>query len=166
MCMGCVRVSCRKPQYNMASDKPLALVDCQFEHLSFHIQPDTLMRLRQSLFGHWDSYAIAGAMSRCGLGTALEGGAEAGAEAAMSLRQALREGLRNHRPLSERALEGNARVHGVCCRFDFLLSGLWLQTRTMCDARAKTSGRRRRRPGRTVLWRESVGSVKRCIALR
>ena len=93
----------------MASDKPLALVDCQFEHLSFHIQPDTLMRLRQSLFGHWDSYAIAGAMSHCGLGTMLGGGAEAGAEAGASLREALRQGLRNHRPLSERALEGNAR---------------------------------------------------------
>lgn len=102
----------RKPQYAMASDQPLVLVECRFKHLQFRIDPEAADKLRQTMYGQWAGHAIAGAMAQFGTTTVLGQGSETigGKAPSAELEDALKTGLRNHIKLEHRAKEDSYDV--------------------------------------------------------
>lgn len=92
----------QKPQYRMASDQPLVLAECHFNHLQFTIDPEAADKLRQTLYEQWAGHSIAGAMAQFGVTTVL--GHSSGGMGT-ELESALKNGLQNHIPLERRPKE-------------------------------------------------------------
>ncbi|KAJ0397882.1 hypothetical protein ATCC90586_006468 [Pythium insidiosum] len=57
----------RKPQYDMASDRPLCLQDCLFDNVEFEYSPLALHHVHEHVSGLWEQAAIKTAMLRSDL---------------------------------------------------------------------------------------------------